>query len=77
MLALILAFLGLDAMTALSASASMLTNVGPGIGEVIGPTKTYTHLTDSVKWVLMVGMLLGRLELLTLYVLFLKSFWKD
>ncbi len=77
MLSLILAFLGLDTMTSLSAAASMLTNLGPGIGNIIGPTQTYMPLTNDIKWVLMGGMLLGRLELLTLYVLFLKSFWKD
>lgn len=74
---LVLSFLGLDSMTAISAAASMLTNLGPGIGEIIGPTKTYMPLDSTIKWVLMIGMLLGRLELLTLYVLFLKSFWKD
>lgn len=75
--AVVLGFLGLDFMTALSASASMLTNIGPGLGEVIGPAGNYASFSESVQWFLMVGMILGRLELLTLYVLLLPSFWRD
>ncbi len=76
-LSLALSFLGLDFITTLSAAGSMLTNLGPGLGDLIGPTKTYGDLEPSVKWILMLGMLLGRLELLTILVLFVPSFWKD
>jgi trk system potassium uptake protein TrkH len=50
--------------------------VGPALGEVIGPTGTFAPLPDSAKWVLALGMLLGRLELLTVLVLFTPRFWK-
>jgi trk system potassium uptake protein TrkH len=72
-----LSLFGLDFITTLSASASMLTSLGPGLGEHIGPSKTYTDLVESVKWILMFGMILGRLELVTILILFLPSFWKD
>src|SRR3989344_2847309 len=72
-----LSLFGLDIVTTLSASASMLTSLGPGLGNHIGPSQTYTELGDSVKWILMLGMLLGRLELVTILILFLPSFWKD
>ena len=76
-LALILAVLGVDFLTAMSAAAAVLTNLGPGLGDIIGPTGNYSTLSEGVKWCLMVGMIMGRLELLTIYVLFLPSFWKD
>ena len=76
-LALILGMQGLDFMTALSASCSMITNLGPGLGKVIGPAGNYASFSDNIKWCLMAGMILGRLELLTIFVLFLPSFWKD
>jgi trk system potassium uptake protein TrkH len=72
-----LSFFKLDFITILSASASMLTNLGPGLGQYIGPSQTYAELVEPVKWILMVGMLLGRLELVTILILFLPSFWKD
>jgi trk system potassium uptake protein TrkH len=76
-LALVLAILGVDFLTSMSASASVLTNLGPGLGDIIGPTGNYGSLSENVKWCLMIGMIMGRLELLTIYVLFLPSFWKD
>ncbi len=76
-LALTLAVLGVDFLTAMSAAAAVLTNLGPGLGDIIGPTGNYSTLSEGVKWCLMVGMIMGRLELLTIYVLFLPSFWKD
>lgn len=75
-LSLVLGFLGLDFMTALSSACSMITNLGPGLGDIVGPHGTYAHLSTGVKWCLMLGMLLGRLELFTLYILFLPSFWR-
>ena len=67
---------GLDTVTAISASASALANVGPGLGEMIGPAGNYSKLPDSAKWVLSAGMLLGRLELFTVLVLFSPNFWR-
>lgn len=72
-----LSLFGLDFITTLSGAASMLTSLGPGLGDHIGPSKTYTDLVDPVKWILMFGMILGRLELVTILILFLPSFWKD
>jgi trk system potassium uptake protein TrkH len=76
-LALLLSFLGLDFITAFSGACSMLTNLGPCLSPLVGPEGTYAHFTNDVKWLLMIGMIFGRLELLTLYILFLPSFWKD
>jgi len=72
-----LSFLGLDFITSLSGAASVITNLGPGFGPLIGPSGTYTLLPTSAKWLLMGGMFLGRLELITLLILFMPSFWRD
>ncbi len=74
---LILSFLGNDFLTSLSGAATSLANVGPGLGNVIGPTKTFVQLSDSTKWVLIIGMLIGRLELLSVIILLTPSFWKN
>ena len=71
----ILSFLGLDFLTALSASASAISNVGPGIGEIIGPNGNYASMNDMSKWILAITMLAGRLEIFTILVLFSKNFW--
>jgi trk system potassium uptake protein TrkH len=71
-----LALHGLDFVTALSAAATAVTNVGPALGPIIGPSGTFAPLSDSAKWVLSAAMLLGRLELFTVLVLFLPSFWR-
>jgi trk system potassium uptake protein TrkH len=68
---------GLDYITSMSASASALANVGPGLGNVIGPVGNYQPLTDSAKWILSAAMLVGRLELFTILVLFTSYFWRD
>lgn len=75
--ALLLSFSGLDFITCVSASASTLSNVGPGLGSVIGPDGNYGILDNYSKLVLIVTMFLGRLELLTILILLLPSFWKD
>jgi trk system potassium uptake protein TrkH len=76
-LALLLSFLGLDYLTAMSGSVTAIANVGPGLGPVIGPSGHFGDLPDSAKWLLAAGMLLGRLELFTVLVLFAPAFWRD
>ena len=73
--AIFLSFTGLDVETALTASASAIGNIGPGLGS-IGPTDNWGHLTDLAKWLTSFCMLLGRLEIFTVVVLFSRSFWK-
>ena len=68
--------LGLDSLTAMSASASALANVGPGLGDMVGPNGNFSKLPDAAKWLLSFGMLLGRLELFAVLVLFTPSFWR-
>ncbi len=68
--------LGLDFTTSLSGAATAIANVGPGLGDVIGPTGTFAPLPDAAKWLLSAAMLLGRLELLTVLVLFTPRFWQ-
>ncbi|MBA3813378.1 MAG: TrkH family potassium uptake protein [Alphaproteobacteria bacterium] len=75
-LALSLSLCGLDVISCLSGSATILGNVGPGLGTQIGSAGDYGGLPDVVKWISMFGMLLGRLELLTLLILFTPSFWR-
>ncbi len=75
-LAALLASLGLDAVTSLSGAITAVANVGPGMGQVIGPTGNFAPLPDAAKWLLSFGMLLGRLEILTILVLFVPAFWK-
>ena len=69
--------MGLDFITALSGAASALANVGPGIGDIIGPTGSYSTLDDPEKGVLIIAMILGRLELLVVMALFLPILWRD
>ncbi len=76
LLALALTALGLDFVTAISGAATAIANVGPGLGDIIGPSGTFQPLPDSAKWVLSAGMLLGRLELFTVLVLFTPQFWR-
>ena len=74
---LLLSFLGLDFLTAISASASAISNVGPGLGDTIGPLGNYNSLPMSAKWILSITMLVGRLEIFTFLVLLSVSFWKS
>lgn len=73
----LLSALGLDLITSLSASASALGNVGPGLGNNIGPSGNYSNLPATAKWVLSFAMLLGRLELFTVLVLLRPEFWRS
>ena len=75
--ALLLSFSGLDFLTCISAAASSISNVGPGLGEIIGPEGNYSMLNNYAKFVLVITMFLGRLEMLTILILFLPSFWKN
>jgi trk system potassium uptake protein TrkH len=76
LLALALSFIGLDMITSVSAAAAAIANVGPGLGEIVGPSGNYSSLPDSAKWLLSAGMLLGRLEFFTVLVMLLPSFWR-
>ncbi len=71
-----LAAMGLDPVTSISGSITAVANVGPGMGNVIGPTGNFAPLPDAAKWVLSFGMLMGRLEILTILVLFFPAFWR-
>ncbi|HTF98728.1 MAG TPA: TrkH family potassium uptake protein [Cellvibrio sp.] len=73
---IILALTGLDLVTSFTGSAASLMNVGPGLGDIIGPAGNYSSLTDTAKWTLSAAMLLGRLEFLTILVLFSPAFWR-
>jgi trk system potassium uptake protein TrkH len=71
-----LALVGLDLVTSLTGAATAVGNVGPGLGEIIGPAGNFSSLPDAAKWLLSIGMLLGRLEILTVLVLFSRTFWR-
>lgn len=75
-LAMGLGMLGLDFITATSGAATAIANVGPGLGPVIGPAGNFSSLPDAAKWLLSIGMLLGRLEVFTVLVLLLPRFWR-
>ncbi len=74
--AMLLSMTGLDPITAWSASATAIANVGPGLGDIIGPAGNFESLPTLSKWILMLGMLLGRLEIITALVLMTPSFWR-
>lgn len=74
--AIILSMLGLDTMTAWSGAGSAVANVGPGLGDTIGPTGTYQSLENSAKWVLLIAMIVGRLEIITALVILTPAFWR-
>lgn len=74
--AILLSLIGLDPVTAWSGAGSAIANVGPGLGDIIGPAGTYQDLPNSAKWVLLSAMIIGRLEIVTALVLLTPSFWK-
>ena len=76
LISLILATIGLDPITATTASLTALMNVGPGFGPVIGPAGNFSSLPDLAKYILSIAMLLGRLEYLALVIVFTRVFWK-
>ena len=76
-MAMLLSISGLDFITSISGAASSISNVGPGLGDIIGPNGNYQAIPDISKWILSIGMLLGRLELFAVLVLFFPSFWRN
>lgn len=72
----LLALSGLSPITAISGAITAVSNVGPGIGAQIGPLSNFASIPDAAKWVLSFTMMLGRLEILTVAVLFFPSFWR-
>ena len=75
-LATLLAATGLDWITAFAGAGTSLANVGPGLGPIIGPSGTFAPLNDMAKWLLSLGMLVGRLEIFTILVLLSPAFWR-
>jgi len=73
----LLSLSGLDFITSISGAATSISNVGPGLGSLIGPNGNFSLLPDVSKWILSLGMILGRLELFAILVLFLPSFWRN
>ena len=71
-----LAWTDLDLLSSITGASTALMNVGPGLGDVIGPAGNFSTLTDFGKWLLCFGMLLGRLEFLTILILFTSSYWR-
>ncbi|HEY8352641.1 MAG TPA: TrkH family potassium uptake protein [Sphingomonadales bacterium] len=67
---------GLDMTTAASGAVASLANVGPALGDIIGPAGNYQPLPNAAKWLLSIGMVLGRLELFTILVLLTPAFWR-
>ena len=76
-LALVLGACGLDLITAITGAATAVANVGPGLGDIIGPSGNFSTLPESAKWAMAAGMLLGRLELFSVLVICIPSFWRN
>jgi trk system potassium uptake protein TrkH len=75
--AMLLSITGLDFLSAISGAATSISNVGPGLGEMIGPNGNFKSVPEVSKWILSFGMLLGRLELFAVLILFFPSFWRN
>lgn len=76
LVAVALGLTGLDFTTSVSGAATAVGNIGPGLGDIIGPSGNFATLSDAAKWVLAIAMLIGRLELLAVYAIFTVSFWR-
>ena len=74
--AVALGMTGLDFVTAVSGASAALANIGPGLGEIIGPAGNFAPLNDTAKWILSLAMLLGRLELMAVYAILTVQFWR-
>ena len=77
LIAMLLSITGLDFLSSISGAATSISNVGPGLGEMIGPNGNFKSIPDISKWILSFGMLLGRLELFAVLILFFPSFWRN
>jgi trk system potassium uptake protein TrkH len=75
--AMLLSITGLDFLSAISGAATSISNVGPGLGEMIGPNGNFKSIPEISKWILSFSMLLGRLELFAVLILFFPSFWRN
>ncbi|PYG27744.1 trk system potassium uptake protein TrkH [Pelagimonas varians] len=75
-LSVALSLTGLDFITSVSGAATALANVGPGLGDQIGPAGNFAGLGETAKWMLSFAMLAGRLELLAVYAIFTTRFWR-
>ena len=75
-LSVLLGATGLDFITSVSGAASAIANIGPGLGDIIGPAGNFSTLNDTAKWMLAAGMLIGRLELLVVYTILTVKFWR-
>lgn len=73
----LLGIIGLDPITSITGAVTAVANVGPGMGTIVGPSGNFSTLPDSAKWLLSIGMLMGRLEILTVLVLFFPAFWRN
>ncbi|MEI4195928.1 TrkH family potassium uptake protein [Roseovarius sp. E0-M6] len=74
--AVALGLTGLDFVTSVSGAATAIANIGPGLGETIGPAGNFATLNETAKWILTAAMLIGRLELMAVFVLFTANFWR-
>ena len=74
--AVALSMTGLDFVTSISGAGAALANIGPGLGDIIGPAGNFSTLNDTAKWILTLAMLVGRLELMVVYVIFTVKFWR-
>lgn len=77
LLSIALSLTGLDFITSVSGASAALANIGPGLGPEIGPSGNFAGLNPIAKWILIAGMLIGRLELMAVYVLFTVKFWRS
>lgn len=75
-LSVLLAMTGLDFITSVSGAATALGNIGPGLGDQIGPAGNFAGLNETAKWILSAAMLIGRLELMVVFALFTTRFWR-
>jgi len=76
-ISMLLSISGLDFLSAVSGAATSISNVGPGLGDMIGPNGNFSEVSNTSKWILSFAMLLGRLEIFAVLVLFLPSFWRS
>ena len=77
LVAILLSLTELNFISSISGAATAIANVGPGLGDIIGPSGNFKELSNFAKWILCLAMLLGRLEIFTLLILFFPAFWKN